>query len=224
MATKKGSVISIPALQLEVFEIRIVGDSPLISHAWDQKAQIEMYNKQQQKKKAKIAPEERHEPYLEFANSLYWLTKKPDIEFFDNIDKEEKEKLRYEVLSEVIPKSKFGFPTTAFKAAAVNAAYRQNLEKNRTTLRGALRVLGEFAEIEGTPTMRVDMVRIGRGAPDFRYRGEFKSWKTTLQVQYNTSAFSAEQIVNYFNLGGYANGVGDWRPEKGGNFGSYHVE
>lgn len=34
----------------------------------------------------------------------------------------------------------------------------------------------------------------------------------------------AEQIVNLFNVAGFACGVGEWRPSKDGSFGTFHVE
>lgn len=48
MATKKNDVttVSIPAMDIREFDLRIVGDTPLISHAWDEKAKLMMLNKQ----------------------------------------------------------------------------------------------------------------------------------------------------------------------------------
>ena len=213
-ATKEKAEIVIPALKLQMLELHIVGDSPLISHAWSEKAKLMMLQKQQ--RKATSAKEVRR-PAVEFADSLYWLTPKPDL---NNLTDEEAQ----EVLEKIVPKSKFGFPTLAFKAAAIDAAFQQGLVDKKTTLRGAIQVIGEFAEIEGTPTIREDIGRIGMGTADLRYRAEFKNWKTTLQVRYNSGAVSAEQVVNVFNIGGFANGVGDWRQAKDGSFGAFHIE
>jgi len=213
-ATKEKTEIVIPALKLAFLELHIVGDSPLISHAWSEKAKLMMLQKQQ--KKATSAKEIRR-PAVEFADSLYWLTPKPNL---NNLTDEEAQ----EVLVKIIPKSKFGFPTLAFKAAAIDAAFQQGLVDKKTTLRGAIQVIGEFAEIEGMPTIREDIGRIGMGTADLRYRAEFKNWKTKLKVRYNAGAVSAEQVVNVFNIGGFANGVGDWRQSKDGSFGSFHIE
>ena len=151
MVTKKDAgVISIPALKLESLKLKIVGDSPLISHAWSEKAKLMMLQKQQ--KNATSAKEIRR-PSVEFADSLYWLTEKPNL---DGLTDEEVQ----EILAEVIPKSKFGFPTLAFKAAAIDAAYQQGLVDKKTTLRGAIRIIEEFAEIHGIPTPREDIGRI----------------------------------------------------------------
>lgn len=210
---KKKLELTIPALEIQVMEVRIIGDSPLISHAWSEKAKRMMLEKQT--KKATSGKEVRR-PSVDFANSLYWLTEKPDLEGLTD------EEARA-VLEEVIPKSKFGFPVIGFKGAAVDGAYQQDVINKKTTARGAFHILGEFAEIEGTPTIREDIARIAKGGTDLRYRGEFKEWATTLTVKFNARAISAEQIFSYFNVGGFANGVGDWRPAKGGSYGTFHV-
>ena len=64
----------------------------------------------------------------------------------------------------------------------------------------------------------------GMGTADLCYRAEFKTWSTELLITYNKAAISIEQIVNLFRLGGFANGIGDWRPAKDGSFGTFHVE
>lgn len=223
MATKKEStVVNLPELKLQHFTLKIVGDTPLISHAWSEKAKLMMLNKQQ--KKAATAKEVRR-PMVEFADSLYWLTEKPK---FDGLTDEQ----AADVLAEVIPQSKFGFPTLAFKAAALDAGYQQGaLVRNagtgdlaKTTARGAFQVIGEFAVIEGTPTPREDIGRVGMGSADLRYRAEFKSWSTEITIRFNASVITTEQIINLFSLGGFANGVGDWRPARDGSFGTFHVE
>lgn len=116
----------------------------------------------------------------------------------------------------------FGFPCVAFKAAAVGAC--RFTDTKMTEARGAFHVVGELAVLEGEPNMREDMVRIGMGTADIRYRGEFKQWATTLTVSYNASALSPAQIINLFNIAGFGVGVGEWRPEKDGSYGRFHVQ
>ena len=120
------------------------------------------------------------------------------------------------------PDGGYGFPCVAFKAAAVGAC-RFTDGMKMTEARGAFHIQGELAKIEGEPSMREDMVRIGMGTADIRYRGEFKEWSTTLEIQYNANAITPEQIVNLFNLAGFGVGVGEWRPEKDGSYGRFHV-
>ena len=122
-----------------------------------------------------------------------------------------------------IANARFGFPVTAFKACAIDAGYQQGIIPKKTTARGAFHILGDFAEIEGKPQIREDMVRVGMGVADIRYRGEFPEWSVVLTIRYNPRAMSAEQIINLLNFGGFSNGVGEWRPEKDGDHGTFHV-
>ena len=122
-----------------------------------------------------------------------------------------------------LPDGKPGFPTIAFKPAAVSAGGRFSDGLKMTELRGAFFIDGELAEIKGEPNMREDMVRVGMGTADIRYRPEFKTWKVTLPIKYNADKISLEQLVNLFNLAGFGVGVGEWRPEKDGQYGMFHV-
>ena len=68
------------------------------------------------------------------------------------------------------------------------------------------------------------MVRVGMGTADLRYRGEFANWSADLTVKYNANGpFSLEAIVNIINAGGLICGVGEWRPEKDGQNGMFHI-
>lgn len=195
--------IMIPKLELQTFTLKIIGDSPLIVHAWSEKAKKEMLDKQMKKA---TKGKEAKDPFMDFCNSMYWLSEKP----------------KNPTMEDVL-KAKFGFPVVAFKSAAVDGGYQSGVLGKKTTARGAFQIVGEMAEINGTPEMREDMVRIGMGTADIRYRGEFKSWSTILTIRYNERAMSLEQIINLFNIGGFSCGVGEWRPSKDGSYGMFHV-
>lgn len=214
MEKKVDTKISLQALDLGRLTLHIVGDSPLISHAWSQKARLQYLDELMDK--PSIGRRSKH-PTQEFAGSLYWLSDKPEID--DDTPEDEAQK----ILAQVLSTARFGFPTSAFKAAAIDAAMRAGVIK-KAVARGAFFIYGEFAELKGIPTPREDMVRIGRGNPDIRFRAEFKSWSTTLDIEFNKRLLNAEQLANIFRMGGYACGVGDWRPAKGGSFGMFHIE
>ena len=118
MATKKETaIINLPEINLQTFTLKIVGDSPLICHAWSKKAKEQILNGHL--KKATSGREVRR-PTVEFADSLYWLTEKPNL---DGLTDEEAS----EILAKVIPQSKFGFPVLAFKSAALDAGFQQGV-------------------------------------------------------------------------------------------------
>jgi len=140
-----------------------------------------------------------------------------------DVGREKKDPQRdYEESLYKLPNGKNGFPAVAFKSAAVNACrFVEGIKM--TEARGAFHIVGDMVEIMGEPSMREDMVKVGMGASDIRYRAEFKKWKVKIRIRYNANAISQEQVVNLFNVSGFGIGVGDWRPERDGSFGMYHV-
>jgi hypothetical protein len=121
------------------------------------------------------------------------------------------------------PGGGYGFPTIAFKAAAVDACSHAG-DITKVLARGAFHIDGDLVKINGKPQMREDMVRVGMGQADIRYRGEFIEWSATFSIRYNRSVLSPEQIVNLFNIAGFAIGVGEHRPQKDGSWGMFHVK
>lgn len=204
-------LINIRKMDKQTIKIRIVGDTPLITHAWSEKAKRIIVNP----KPARTKRDPRN-PFDDFINSMYWLTEKPEStqKAFD---------------AAVANGAKWGFPVSAIKKAANSAAYRMNWVKTKTSLKGTYWLnteYGEFAEIKGSiPEIREDMVKIGQGVADVRYRAEFKHWYMDLALQYCVDGpYNLEQIMNCIDLGGFACGIGEWRTEKDGTYGSFHIE
>lgn len=212
MATKTTNeqVVTIPALDIRTATVKIVGDSPLIMHKWSEKAKKEILDKQM--KKAKSKGHDAKDPFADFISSMYWLDGEPENKTTEGF------------AAALEAGARFGFPSTAVKAAAVAAAYRAGITKNMVSMNGAFHILGEFVEIHGEPVMREDMVKVGMGVADIRYRGEFPEWWSSFTVRYNAAVLSLEQLINMINMGGFACGIGEWRAEKGGVYGSFHIE
>ena len=121
------------------------------------------------------------------------------------------------------PGGGYGFPTIAFKAAAVTAC-SQVEGITKVLARSVFHIDGELVKIDGEPNMREDMVRVGMGTADLRYRGEFKEWAVSLKVKYNATAITPSQIINLFDIAGFGVGVGEGRPERNMAFGRFHVD
>ena len=80
--------------------------------------------------------------------------------------------------------------------------------------------------IAGKPEMREDMVRVGVGlnkTASLAYRGQFYPWAFNLTGRYNTAVLSVEALLYLIEEAGFSCGVGDWRTEKDGVMGAYHV-
>lgn len=216
MATKKAAaeVIEIRPIEIKKVTVRVVGDTPLIMHAWSEKAKRMMLEAQMGVAKGK--KKEAKNPVDDFIRSMYWLTPMPEDGTMESFEEA------------IANGARFGFPVTAFKQAAISAAYRMGWAKDKMSMRGAFFIDSDengMIEIHSdTPEMREDMVKVGMGTADIRYRGEFKNWYADLTISYNANGqYSLENIVNIINAGGYVCGVGEWRPERDGQNGMFHV-
>lgn len=204
MLTKVGASsnvsVELPPLNLKRLEIFLVGDTPIIIHRWSEKAKKELLDRQLQKAKGKKGA---RDPQKDFEDSLY------KVDENGTLDDEHG--------------TCFGFPVIGFKAAAVTACTSIG-GITKVQARQAFHIEGEYAVIKGSePKMREDMVRIGMGTADIRFRPEFFPWYTRLVVSHNANVISAEQILNMLNTAGFGVGVGEWRPEKDGPYGRFHV-
>lgn len=207
LAPKENTTIELPQLSVQMMDVTLIGDSPLIVHAWSLKAKLQMLQKQM--KVAKPAREAK-DPNEDFRQSLYLL-----------------------------PDGGYGFPSVAFKNAAVTAC-TSVAGVTKVAARQAFHIVGEDIDVDGAfegvkmrqnmvrvegseARMREDMVRVGMGTADLRYRGEFWPWHAKVLVRFNANVLSPEQILNLLNTAGFAVGVGEWRSERDGQNGLFHV-
>jgi len=207
VAKKDNVAIELPKLDIRLMEVTIIGDMPLLVHRWSEKAKKEMLDKQM--KRAKPAREAK-DPKADFEASLYRLAD-----------------------------GGYGFPSVGVKAAAVTAC-TSVAGITKVAARQAFHIIGEDVDIEGAfegsvsrqnllringgePRMREDLVRVGMGTADLRYRGEFVDWFARILVRYNANVLSESQILNIINTAGFGVGVGEWRPERDGSHGMFHV-
>lgn len=82
----------------------------------------------------------------------------------------------------------------------------------------------QLVKIHGEPRMRTDMVRVGMGSADVRYRPEYVNWMAELTIEFNSGVLSLDQIYQLVKAAGYGCGVGEMRPEKGKfNYGRFKL-
>lgn len=210
MATKKASIetFQIPTPNIKMMRIRVKGTSALIFHKWAEKA-IKMIFDKQMKKVAQ--GREVREPEKEYEDSFYY-----DAE------------------------SRVAFPARNLKQAIVGSA-RFIKDVQMTILRGAIFVMGDKdgfipVLVKGKPVtradvkknkdawMRQDMVTVGMGSADIRFRGQLEDWSLDFLIQYDADLMSAEQVLNLLQRAGFSQGLGEWRPEKNGDNGTFTVD
>jgi hypothetical protein len=192
------------------FRIWVVGDTPLITHAWSQKAKMEMLQKQV---KATRGGKEARDPQADFVSSLY--------EMGDGT---------------------YGFPATGVKNCILSAAHKDKgiarssvmsalwidaqMIRTRPALAGAVCDMPLVRIIGGDPEMREDMVKIGSGLnkiANLAYRGQFTVWAMKITGRFNSSVVTAEQLAFLIQESGMASGLGEWRNERKGMFGAFHL-
>ena len=192
------TTVSLARIKRETAHIEIKGTAPLIVHRWSEKAKEMMLNAQQGKK----MPKQLKDPAADYEASMYRLTD-----------------------------GGHGFPVMGFKAATVKGGGRLfGKAVKMTELRQLFTFLpdGDCADgtqlvrIKGEPTMREDMVRVGMGTADIRYRAEYRDWSAILRIEFVPSVIDIDSVVALVDAGG-TNGVGEWRPEKSGSYGTYEV-
>ena len=225
--------IEIKKVDTETARVKIVGDTPLLVHAWSEKAKKELLASQQMtKQQKKLKEKEKKDPFADFVEAAYWLTPRPEVRGLN-----EKEQIaRFEKAIE--DGAMFGFPVVAFKKSMQNAMYNAGYITNRTLLRSLVHVdaaegyhVGSSQQLcvikfEGPIECSEDVVKVGpQRAADLRYRPSYRKWSTELKITLlKTGAFTMEDIITALDLSGYMNGVGEWRIERDGEFGTYHVE
>lgn len=192
------STVTLQRITRQVAQIEVRGTAPLIVHRWSEKARQMMLDAQQGRK----VPKQAKDPVADYESCMY--------RFADD---------------------GHGFPVMAFKSATVKGGARVFGKNVRMTeLRQMLTFLADGLGVDGTqlvridadPIMREDMVRVGMGTADIRYRAEYRDWSATLRIEYVPSIIDLDSVVALVDAGG-TNGVGEWRPEKSGSYGTYEV-
>ena len=192
--------IQIARIASETISVPIVGTMPLIVHNFSDKSKRQMLDAQQGRKN----PKQVRDPQAEYEAAFYRT------------------------------KDGYGFPVTAFKAATTGAAQFYGKDVSMTSLRQSIFMHGEITDkdpqalvtIDGVPRMREDVVRLGgpSRSADLRYRPEFPEWGTTLLVTFVTSSLSRDSVLSLIDAGGLGIGIGEWRPERRGEFGTYQID
>jgi hypothetical protein len=188
----------------------LVGTSPLITHAWSEKAKREMLAKMV--KAVKHAKEER-KPNEEFASSLYEMG---DGKYGFPVTAVKKCILSQAHKDKGIAKT------------SVMAGLWLDFEiiQQRPALAGALCDMPIVRIYGSDPVMREDMVRIkGRGGStaNFAYRAQFSTWAIRLSGKLDPEQVPVEVLSWLIEGGGIATGLGDWRNEKSGVFGGFRL-
>ena len=192
-----GNLITLEDMQQSVLTTRIKGISALIEHKWSEKAIKMMEDKHAG---VKVKNRDVRIPEKEFKDAAY-----------------------------VCEDGRFGFPSGGLKKCLINAAHKDiGLEK--TLLKKSLFILPDdtvnnlCAFESDEPLMRQDIVKVGMGSTDLRYRPEFRNWSMIVRIEFDSQSLTLNTILSLVQRAGFGVGLGEMRPEKGGEYGRFEVD
>ena len=206
----------IQAVDLDVhgIQIKIIGTSPLVVHAWSDKARTMMLNKQ----KGMASKGKQHkDPVQDFKASLYRLPnnegfglpataiKSAAVTAANDVELRKTDMRRaFHVVGDLV---KIEAPPITDPLTQEDIEYAPDI----------------VFEHQHGASMRSDMVRLAMNTADIRFRAQFPTWSVVFRVEYNTRVISSSQLVNLFNVAGFGVGLCEHRPEKNGSWGRFKV-
>jgi len=190
--------IAIKRLERVVFEVPIIGTSPLIVNRWSEKAKAMMLQAQQTTARAKKEPKD---PVANFEASQY----------------------RFEDGRHGFPAT--GFKAAIVHAARLFDGVTQVQVKQTVLVEGEGNE--QLVPIEyGEVTMREDTPRNASGVADLRYRAQYWPWSAVLHVRTIAGQIDEESLLALVDAAGVG-GVGEWRPTSPksatGTYGTFAV-
>ena len=197
--TDETDKIEIKLITMKRVTVSVVGYSPLIMHRMAPKVMRELLYGRNFKNSAALAGTLKHDPLEEFQDALY---KTRDLAAATAIH---------------LPGGSF--------AAALSSVATDIPGAARAQIQRLTSVTDVNVQIYGVPTLRMDMVRQGgiSRTPDIRTRPHFEQWCAIFTIEYFGNLLNENTVVNLLAAAGRLRGVGEWRPEKGGQFGKFDV-
>jgi hypothetical protein len=192
------------------FQVWIVGDTPIITHAWSKKAKDEMLQKQV---KATKAGKERRDPDADFVSSRY--------EMSEGVFGFPATGVKNCILS-AAHKDKGIARTNVMAALWVDA----EMVRVAPARAGAICDMPIIRIWGSDPEMREDMVKIGAGlnkTANLAYRAQFSIWAMRITGRFNPTMLTEEALTFLIQESGFSAGLGEWRNERKGMFGAFHM-
>ena len=189
-------VVTIQPIKEMLAKLTIQGTSPMMQHNWSEKAKKMMRDKHQGKKTKNREVRDVHQEFLD----AHYRTEDGG----------------------------YGIPVKAVKKCVISAAHK-DLGIEKTLVAKAFFVRcndanGVIPIQADDPIMDEDVVRVGMGSTDLRYRPRFASWRCDLEIEFDGDLLTEEDIINLVNRAGFGVGIGESRPEKKGDLGRFEVD
>lgn len=189
-------VTTLRPIKRKTVTLRIVGISALIQHAWSEKPKHAIREKHAGKK---TKQREVRDTLQEAKDAAYYTAD-----------------------------GRYGIYIGAIKNAIISAAHK-DIGMEKTLVRKALFLVCKDRNncvpiIGPDPEFREDVVRVGMGSTDLRYRPYFHEWACDVTFEIDAELLQVHDLVTLVDRAGFGVGINEWRPEKGGEFGRFQVD
>jgi len=196
-------IVNLKEIKIDKITLRIVGTSSIVQHKWIEKMKKQIRDKKMGKK---VSNREKCDPNQEYIDATY-------------VGRDT---------------GKYGVPCDAIKQCLVNAAHK-DIGIEKTLVRKSIFIMPQDQDIKeprdlvlfdkvDEPIMREDIVRVGSGSADLRYRPVFRNWSIVFTAQLNIDDIPMDSLLNLVNRAGFGVGLQEMRPEKGGDFGRFTID
>lgn len=186
-------------LKMQEITAHILGVTPYICNRVSEKARNILLCGGSKKTHAEKAVSVKHDPMAEFRESPYTTSREDSPTLIEMV-------------------------ATAFKKAIGSAALDTPGATKSQITRNVI-VPDQRASLWGIPEVMMAVVISGDMArtPDVRTRAILPHWASEIRIRYPHPLFQEKTIAGLLALAGHMRGVGDWRAEKGGNYGLFEI-
>jgi len=177
----------------------LLGTSPIILNRLSEKVKHELLMPRGRKTATEKALSLKHDPFAEYRAAPYILADPREATFLAHV-------------------------AAAFKGAMETAALDLPGAK-KAQIGRLVRVEGEHVGLYGVPRLFMRPVRSAdmNRTPDIRTRVILPTWAARVHITYPQQLIRPQAVANLLGAAGFTAGVGDWRPEKGGNYGQFRI-
>ena len=181
------------------FKVDIEGISPLVLHRFSEKAR-----KQMRDKKLGVTGRTRNreaaDPEAEMNAARYLVG---DVDYI---------------------------PATALKNAIIGAAHK-DIGVTKVDVRKSLFIKADAMHPDGIPLIVLQAgeprnfeapVTVGQ-SKDLRWRPMWEKWGVSVKMIVATEGLPLDTLTELNQRAGFGVGIGEWRPEKGGDFGRFQI-
>lgn len=197
--TKDAGEIFVTKVEQTELTFFILGTAPLICNRMSEKARMELLLPKGRMTAADKASNLKHNPLAEYRASPY-------------TNSADDAPTRLQLLSSMFKKS--------MMTAALDLPGAKKAQIGRLVY-----VVGDRVDLYGKPELMMAVTRSAdmNRTPDIRSRAILREWACVITVKFITPIIRETSIANLLVGAGVTAGVGDYRVEKGGSYGTFEI-